>query len=48
MLGEAFAGLATVVIPELDGELEDLAGLERVSRYLEPPSNRVGSPSLAR
>ena len=48
-LREAFAGLETVVIPELAGELENLAGLERLALYLErrPGSSTVGSPSVA-
>jgi anion-transporting ArsA/GET3 family ATPase len=48
-LRESFAGLATVAIPELEGELEDLAGLERLALYLEPRpgSSNVGSPSVA-
>jgi anion-transporting ArsA/GET3 family ATPase len=49
LLEVAFEGLATVVIPELEGELEDLAGLERLALYLEPRpgSSTVGSPSVA-
>ena len=49
LLREAFEDLATVVIPELEGELEDLAGLERLALYLEPRpgSSTVGSPSVA-
>jgi anion-transporting ArsA/GET3 family ATPase len=48
-LRESFTGLATVAIPELEGELEDLAGLERLALYLEPRpgSSTVGSPSVA-
>jgi anion-transporting ArsA/GET3 family ATPase len=49
LLREAFEGLATVVIPELEGEIEDLAALERLALYLEPRpgSSSVGSPSVA-
>jgi anion-transporting ArsA/GET3 family ATPase len=48
-LREAFAGLETVVIPELAGELENLAGLDRLALYLErrPGGSVVGSPSVA-
>jgi anion-transporting ArsA/GET3 family ATPase len=34
-LGEAFAGLEPLAIPDLDGEIEDLAGLARLARYLD-------------
>jgi anion-transporting ArsA/GET3 family ATPase len=49
-LHEAFAALHTVMVPELAGELEDLAGLDRVAGYLEerrPGASTVGSPSVA-
>jgi len=37
------------VIPELAGELENLAGLDRLALYLErrPGASVVGSPSVA-
>jgi anion-transporting ArsA/GET3 family ATPase len=48
-LREAFAELDTVVIPELAGELENLAALERFALYLERRGDcgAVGSPSVA-
>ncbi len=48
-LREAFAGLQTVVIPELAEELEDLTALQRLALYLErrPGASTVGSPSVA-
>ncbi|HXR14260.1 MAG TPA: ArsA family ATPase [Solirubrobacteraceae bacterium] len=48
-LRDAFEGLETVVIPELAGELEDLAALDRLAFYLErrPGASTVGSPSVA-
>jgi anion-transporting ArsA/GET3 family ATPase len=47
-LGEAFADLETVVVPELAGELEDLAGLDRLAVYLERRgSSTAGSTSVA-
>jgi anion-transporting ArsA/GET3 family ATPase len=49
-LRAAFPELQTVVVPELSGELEDLAGLDLLAGYLEdrsPGASTVGSPSVA-
>ncbi len=45
-LREAFGGLEPVLIPELAGEIEDLAGLAQVGRYLARSPSDTG-PSAA-
>jgi hypothetical protein len=44
-LRDAFEGLEPVAIPDLGEEIEDLAGLARVARYLEASVN--GTPPSA-
>jgi anion-transporting ArsA/GET3 family ATPase len=46
-LRDAFPTLDPVLVPQLAGEVEDLAGLARVARYLESPSSTGTSPSAA-